>query len=202
MMQIVARTAIVLSIALLGSFPILAQIPTAAAVSPSIAAGLDYSRTQIESPSSTQAGMNGFDGSMTVHFRAHFAVTADIGYVRASNVFGSGQTTDMLTYMIGPAFYFRPRPKVQVYARALFGGDRETGVIRGANGGFLTAYARKPALGFGVGIERSIWRSVAIHAGADYLRTSFFGPTEAPVGQNNVRLLVGFVYRFGGKSEK
>jgi opacity protein-like surface antigen len=124
-------------------------------------------------------------------------VSADLGYVRGSNIIGRGHHGDALTLLVGPVFYLTRHKRLTTYARVFVGGTRVTGAFPSAPGGFATGYVNKASCGFGAGVEYRVTGSFAFRAGTDYLHTSFFGSSRVIRGQNNIRAVVSVAYYFG-----
>src|SRR5438309_144036 len=93
-----------------------AQVPVAAGISPAINVGAGYSYVNLSGPASTRIWLNGADVSATADFSRHVGVRADLGYVRASNVLGSGNHADVLSYLGGPVLYPTRRRHLVTYA--------------------------------------------------------------------------------------
>jgi opacity protein-like surface antigen len=139
--------------------------------------------------------LQGADATLTDEFTPKFAAQADLGYVRAVNVFHSGKHSDMLSYLGGPVFYPIRNKRRGIYARALFGGVRTTGATP-SSVGFVTGYVNKFGWNVGAGLEYRLSESFLLRAGADYLHSYFIAPTGVVSGQNNFRTTFSIVYVF------
>ncbi len=183
-------------------FPVsaFAQLPFSAGYKPIVTASVGYSYLTLPMTSSTRMNLNGVDASITADFHSGFGAKLDLNYARAANVFGTGQHSDVASYMLGPMFYPLSNDLLTIYVQALAGDSRVTGVVPNGAGGFDTAYAFGPSWAFGGGIERSISPSLAIRTETDYLHTSFVSSSEAFRGQNDLRITSSLVYRWGRRS--
>jgi len=144
-----------------------------------------------------RTGLNGIDVSGTIGFSPAVAVRADIGYVRASNVFSSTHHADVLSYLVGPVLYPIRTRRGAGYVQALAGGARETTPIIDNTGRMLFGgFANKFAWLAGGGVERRLSRSWRINLGIDYLHTAYFDETRTVRGQSAVRVVARLVYSF------
>ena len=179
----------------------LAQSPTVGAIGPAVNASLGYSYLNIEVPSSARIVLNGVEASATIDTLPRLGVKLDLGYARASNVFGSGYHSDVLSYLAGPVLYPSRHKKLTIYIQGLIGGARVTGPVPLAGGGFDHGYVNKLAWGAGCGWEYEFSSSFAFRVGGDYLHTAFFSSALTIRGQNNFRTAGSIVYFFGTYSE-
>jgi hypothetical protein len=178
--------------------PVTAQVPTPVANAHSVNASLGYSNMALPAVPSSRIILNGAEASATVDFRPRLAARVDLGYVRASNVFGSGHHSDVLSYLVGPVLYPSSHKGLRTYIQGLIGGARVAGPVPLAGGGLATGFVNKLSRGGGGGLESELSSSFALRVGADYLHTAFFSPTGPIRGQNDVRSGVSIVY-FGGR---
>jgi len=184
------------------SAPAHAQGPVAAGTSPAINVGAGYSYVNLSGPTSTRIWLNGADVSATADFSRHIGVRADLGYVRVSNVFGSGNHADVLTYLGGPVLYPTRHRHLVTYVHGLIGGARVTGAIPSPGGGFSSGFVNKLSWAFGAGTESRISSSMAVRVGADYLHTAYFDSTGMIRGQANLRIVGSVVYSFKRGSDR
>ena len=179
-----------------------AQSPRAAAVGSHISASLGYSFTDLAVPSSSRIKLNGADAALTIDVVPRLGARVDVGYVRASDVFNSGNHSDVLSYLAGPIFYPVRHRKLAVFAQGLFGAARVTGAVPVSSGGFFTGYVNQFAWAIGTEGEYRVFDSIGFRIGADYLYTRYFDPSSVIRGQSNLRLTGSFVYFFGKHSSK
>src|SRR4029077_2583478 len=106
---------------------------TPAARFKTIELGLGYAYMSPTENQSKRPGLQGVDASFTIGF-SRLGIKADVGYVRASNVLGTGQHSDVFSYLAGPVFHPTRHRNFNTYVHALAGGARVSGPIA-ANGG-------------------------------------------------------------------
>jgi opacity protein-like surface antigen len=177
-----------------------AQSPIAAARGRTIDVSLGYSYVSRGESYSNRLGLTGADASFTLG-ASRLAIKGDLGYARASNVFGTGRHSDVLSYLAGPVFHPTRHRYVDTYIHALVGGARVTGPILLNGGGYLAgAWMTNYAWAVGGGAEYWLSDSMAIRFGADYLQTSYFDASLATRGQSNLRATSSVVYFFGRRS--
>jgi opacity protein-like surface antigen len=192
------RTILKLSLLLFVGAPLAqAQNPLVAGTAPVLEAGLGYSYTRADIPSQSSLGLNGVLLSGNADFSRYWGVKAEIGYARKGDAFSTGHSADMLTYMGGPVFYPLRRRRYNLYAEALFGGARETGVNIDNTGQLVTGFVNRFAWAAGGGVQFQLFRPFSVRAGADYLHTTFFNSNIVLQGQTNLRASVSLVYTFG-----
>jgi len=175
------------------------QGPVSAGVSPVQEVGVGFSYTQANVPSEGQIGINGLQAVFSADLNRHFAIKTDFGYSRTFDVFHTGHSADLMTYMAGPVFYAVRRRKVSVYGELLLGAARQTGVNFEGNGQIVLGYANEFAWAGGGGVQYEIVPSFSVRVGADYLRTSFFNSNVVVQGQTNLRSSIFLVYTFGAR---
>jgi hypothetical protein len=178
------------------------NVPAAPARGKTIELGLGYSYVSHAENLSQRVGLQGADGSVTIYF-GRVGLKADVGYARASNVFGTGKHSDVLSYLVGPVFHHRVRPNFNTYAHALVGGVRVSGPIL-TNGGLilLGGWSTGYAWAVGGGTEYWVTPSMAIRTGADYLRTTYYDASLVIRGQGNLRTTATVAYYFGMRPRK
>ncbi|HTZ32762.1 MAG TPA: outer membrane beta-barrel protein [Methylomirabilota bacterium] len=174
-----------------------AQGPIVAGMAPVMEAGFGYSYVDAKVPSQGTMGMNGVQGIFNADFNRHWGVKVDVGYSRVFDAFHSGRTADMLTYMGGPVLYPLRGRSYNVYAHALLGGARETGVNYTPTGQVALGFVNQFAWAAGAGFQRRLTTSWSIRLGADYLHTKFFDQNLTVQGQSNLRGSVSLIYTFG-----
>ena len=129
----------------------------------------------------------GVNGSLAVNANNWFGVAGDFG-----GYFGHiPQLLTGETYMVGPRFSYRKFPRTVPYAEALFGGSHFSTSTGGITGG-VNEFAFAVGGGADVGLGSS--QKFALRLGGD-----FFGIRSSGSTTPSVRLLVGIVYRIGGK---
>jgi opacity protein-like surface antigen len=161
------------------------------------------------------AGLHGWNGSAGANLNEWFGLFADFSghysssSIRAANtVVGipdfsvrSDVDVNFHTVLVGPRFSYRKHERLTPFAHALVGASRfhveGTAVLTTPPIGTTEiAFSESEtgfAMGLGGGLDVKLTRSVALRLiQADYLLTTINGNI-----QNNARLGVGFVYRFG-----
>jgi opacity protein-like surface antigen len=182
--------------------PIRSKSPVAAARGKTIEMALGYSYVSQAENQSKRLGLRGADASFTIGF-SRLGLKADVGYVHASNVLGTGQHSSTFSYLAGPVFHPTRHRSFDTYVHALVGGARVSGPILTNNGlillgGWTTGYA----WALGGGVEYWVTDAVAIRTGADYMRTAFYDSSLVVRGQGNLKTTASVVYYFGMRSRK
>lgn len=142
----------------------------------------------------------GLTASVTKQYSDRLGGTIEVSYLRASNVFGTGQTNDVLTYLIGPVAYPFRRDGLVTSVHALGGGGRVSGVatLLPNSAGFVKGTVDSGAWVLGGGVEKWFFSdAMALRVNADLLRTSFFNSTVKVRGEYALRTTWGVVYYFG-----
>lgn len=177
-----------------------AQGPIFAGTAPVLEGGIGYSYLGTDIPSNgSSLGMNGLLLSGNADFGWHLGLKAEAGYNRAFNAFSTGHSADMLTYMGGPVFYPIRKPKYNVFAQALAGGARETGVNVDNTGALVMGYTNRFAWSAGLGGQYRITPALSLRIGAEYLRTTFYNTDLMLKGQSNIRSSLSVIYTFGSR---
>jgi hypothetical protein len=176
-----------------------AQGPLITAKGPEVVAhgGFEYIGQQV--PSGSRVPMYGANSGLTVGFSRKFGVRFDLGYARANNLFDTGHDSDILSYMVGPAFYPVRTERLSPYVELLLGGARVTSVTLNGPDGYIRGYANEFAWAGGGGLEFRTSPEFAMRVGADFMHTSYFGPSTALTGQGNIRAVMSFTYHLGGR---
>lgn len=152
---------------------------------------------------STLAGAvlyKGLTGSVTKQYSDRLGGTIEVSYLRASNVFGTGQTNNMLTYLIGPVVYPYRRNGLVTSVRALGGGGRVSGVatLLPSSAGYVKGTVDGGAWALGGGVEKWFFSdAIALRVDVDLVRTSFFNSAVRVRGEYDPRATWGVVYSFG-----
>jgi len=174
------------------------QVPSPAGVAPVMDVSLGYSYVRSTTPLSNSLNLNGVVANITEGITPRLGIKADVGYLRAANVLGTGHHADVLDYLVGPVFYPRRDRHLVTFAHGLFGGARVTGVA--PIGGVLRqGYADYYAWAFGGGYEYWFTDSMAMRASMDALHTSYFNASGTIQGRYDLRPVVGIVYYLGAR---
>jgi hypothetical protein len=171
--------------------------PAVAVFAPVVEGGIGYSYMKSNVPSEGNLGMKGIMVSGSGDLNAHFGAKVEVGYSRSFDAFQTGRRADLLTYMGGLVFYPVRRRKFTIYAQALAGGARETGVNFKSDGTLVRGFVNHPAYSGGVGFQYRISPTLSLRPQVEYLRTAFFNSNVAIQGQTNLRASLNLVYTFG-----
>jgi len=186
----------------LGILVALAAWPAKAQITPKyeVSGGFQYTRFN-SAAAATDINLVGGDASFVENLYRWVGVAGDVSasYNRqtsSTDAAINGETTFVLTYLVGPRFYPFGHHKLTFFGEALFGG------------GFLHADVPAvppfPKMGLNnaamswagdVGIDYSIKDHWALRLDGGYLSTHFFNSTYG--NQGNERLVAALVYRFG-----
>lgn len=170
--------------------------PPAAASGPSFDVNVGYSYMLMHVPSAGNINLSGVDGGAGIDFNRRWGALLDSSYVRTGNVFGTGNSSYVLSALAGPVFYPYTHGETRISLRGLVGaGLVDSAVpIKGPTE-FLHGWVARPAYGAGVGVERTLFGPFAFRFNADYLRTAFVNASESLQLQNNMRITGGIVFR-------
>lgn len=126
----------------------------------------------------------------------------ETSYLRASNVFGTGRSNSVLTFLGGPVFYLYRRSGFVTSVHVLGGAGRVAGVVvlTPSNGGFLKGTVDDLAWSFGTSLEKWFTEYLALRVDIDGLHTSFYDSRTIKVrGEYDLRATWGLIYYFGGR---
>jgi opacity protein-like surface antigen len=174
-----------------------AQGAVIAGVAPVIDGGVGFSYLQSNMPSQGNLAMKGILLSASGDLNAYFGVKLEVGYSRSPDVFQTGRSADVLTYIGGPVFYPIRRRKFDFHVQALVGGARVTGVNFENDGTLVRGFVNHFAWAGGAGFQYRLTDSLAVRPEVEYFRTSFFNSNVAIQAQTNLRPSVSFIYTFG-----
>ena len=175
------------------------EAPTAA-TGPSFEMSLGYVYFNMATPSQ-RIGLTGVDATAQVRFSSHWAAVADATYARTGNVFGTGRSANVLSFLAGPVFYPLVFAKTGVFVHALAGASRVESAVPVSGTTYLDGRVARPSYEIGGGIEHSLFAALGVRIQGDYQRTAFGDSAGAIQGQNNLRLTTSMIYRFGGRRE-
>lgn len=179
-----------------------AQAPLPAALAPAIETQVGFSTLSRVSSPNTRILFKGFNASVTGQSSDRYGAMFETSYLRASNVFGTGQSNSILTFLGGPVFYTYRRGGFVNSVHVLGGAARVAGVVvlTPSNGGFLKGTADDFAWAFGTSLERWFTESLALRVDIDGLHTSFYDSSTIKVrGEYDLRATWGLIYYFGGR---
>jgi hypothetical protein len=164
-------------------------------------AGVGYAYISLAAPNSQRVGLNGLNAFALSQLTPHWGATLDFTFARAGDALGTQHSDTIYTAMVGPVYYplgqgRMTRKKTEIFVHALVGAAWIHGAVPATPTTYFAGWEDRPSFALGAGVERSLTGPFALRAGVDYLRTTFFKPTGATEGQNNLRLTATFVYRF------
>lgn len=181
--------------------PAFAEAPLPAALAPAIETRVGFSTLSRDS-SNTKILFKGINASITGQSSDRFGATFETSYLRASNVFGTGQSNSVLTFLGGPVFYPYRRNSFVTSVHILGGAGRVAGVVvlTPSTGGFLKGTVDDLAWAFGGSLEKWFTESLAARVDIDALHTSFYDSSTIKVrGEYDLRATWGLIYYFGGR---
>jgi len=184
--------------------PLLAQAhlgtgeAAAGATGPAFEASLGYVYLSMAMPSQ-RVGLTGLDANGLVRFASHWGATVDSTYAGTGNVLGTGHSGSVLSCLAGPVFYPVGHGQAGIFVHALAGASWVDSAVPVTGSYYLGGWVFRPSYAVGGGVERYLFRPLAVRVQADYQRTTFANPTGAMQGQNNLRLTTSIVYRFGNR---
>jgi hypothetical protein len=170
----------------------------ATATGPSFEASLGYVYFSMATPSQ-RIGLAGVDASGLVKFDAHWAATADATYARTGDVFDTGHSANVLSFLAGPVFYPPILRKAGLFVRALIGASRVESAAPVNGTDYLDGWVARPSYAIGGGLEHSLFASLAVRVQGDYQHTTYGDSAGDIQGQNDLRLTTSMVYRFGNR---
>ena len=181
--------------------PLLAQSrfngAAAGATGPAFEASLGFTYFSLAMPTQ-RVGLTGMDGSALVKFSSRWALTVDSTYARTANILGTGHSASVMDFMAGPVFYPAVFRNSDIFIEGLGGASRVNSAVPVSGTTYLAGWVTRPSFAIGGGVERALFRPVAIRVQGDYQRTTYGYAPNAIQGQNDVRLSTSIVYRFGG----
>jgi len=169
--------------------------PPSAATGPGFAVSAGYTYLSMPIPSAGNVGLNGVDVAGHVDLASCWGLTADSSYARASDVFGTGHNSYVLTALAGPVFYPIERPNLRFFVHALVGAGLVDSAVPASGTQYVGGWVARFSEAVGGGLERSLSGPFAVRVGGDYLRTSFVDSNAVAHPQNNFRATVSFMVR-------
>jgi len=174
-----------------------AQEPRFAGIGPAVSVSIGYAYLNSEVPSAGRISQNGIASGVETDFTRRIGIKLDASYTRTYGAFGLDHHSDVLAYLGGPVVYPVRHKRFAIYAQALIGAARITGVIPENNGTYLSGRTNQLAWSLGPGVDTRLSRSTVLRVGADYLHSSYFAPNATIQGQGNFRAIISLVYTLG-----
>ena len=168
--------------------------PPGAATGPGLALSAGYTYVAMPVPTAGTINLYGADLGAHVDVASRWGVTANAAYVRASNIFGTGHGSYVLTALAGPVFYPIERRNTRVFVRGLVGAGLVDSAVPVSGTHYVGGWVARLSEAVGGGLERSISGPFAVRVGADYLRTSFVDSNAVAHPQNNVRVAASILF--------
>jgi opacity protein-like surface antigen len=136
--------------------------------------------------------LNGGSASVAYNVNHWLSGVADFGGYTHGNLFGTGTSGTLSTYLFGPRLSYRHYRKITPFGQVLFG------VARANASAFGTTSSQNAfSMAVGGGVDYKLFDHLSIRpVQADYLLTRFGVGTLGTQTQNNVRISTGFVVRF------
>ena len=181
--------------------PAFAQAPLPAALAPAIEAQVGFSTLSRVSSPNNKILFKGINVRVIGQSSDRFGATFETSYLRASNVFGTGKSNSVLTFLGGPVFYTYRRSGFVTSVHVLGGAAKVSGVVvlTPSNGGFLKGTVGDPAWAFGTSLEKWFTEYLAARVDIDALHTSFYNSSVKVTGEYDLRATWGLIYYFGGR---
>ncbi len=170
-----------------------------AATAPIFEVSAGYAYVSLNMPSASRINLNGADGNIVVNFTERWGATLDSSYSRTGNVLSTGHGASVLNFMAGPVFYLAGRGNARIFTHALAGASRVDSAVPTSPTTFLGGQVTRFSYAFGAGIEYDMSRSFGLRGGADYLHTTFVDAAGKLQPQNNLRAVVGIVFKLGSR---
>ena len=178
-----------------------AQAPLPAALAPAIETRVGFSTLSRVSSPNNKILFKGINASITGQSSERFGATFEASYLRASNVFGTGKSNSVLTFLGGPVFYPYRRSGFVTSVHVLGGAARVAGVVvlKPSNGGYLKGTVGDLAWAFGTSLEKWFTESLAARVDVDALNTAFYNSLVKVHREYDLRATWGLIYYFGGR---
>ncbi len=173
------------------------QEPRFAGAGPAVNVSIGYIHLDSEVPSAGMISQNGIASGVTMKFTYWLSIKLEVSYTRTYDAFDLHRHSDMLAYLGGPIVYPLHRKRFSIYAQALIGAARITGVIPESATRYLSGQTNKLAWSVGPGVEAKLSRATVFRLGADYLHAAYFNPGKSMRGQQNIRFIASLAYTLG-----
>lgn len=172
-----------------------------AALAPAIETRVGFSTLSRVSSPNNKILFKGINASVTGQSSDRFGAMLEVSYLRASNVFGTGQSNKVFTVLGGPVFYPYRRNGLVTSVHVLGGAAKVSGVVvlTPSTGGFLRGSVGDVAWAFGTSLEKWFTESLAARVDIDALHTSFYNSAVKVHGEYDLRATWGLIYYFGGR---
>jgi hypothetical protein len=176
--------------------------PLHAAIIPALETRVGFSTLSRVSASNNRVLYKGLNTSVTKQYTDRVGGTVEVSFLRAPNVFHTGQSNTLLTYLLGPVFYPYRADSLVTSLHALGGGARVAGAIALSStpGQYLKGTVDDTAWALGGGVEKWFFSdSIALRVDVDALHTTFFNNAAKVHGEYDLRATWGISYNLGPK---
>jgi hypothetical protein len=170
----------------------------ATATGPAFELSLGYVYFSMPLPSQ-RVGLTGVDASALVKFDRYWGLKVDSTYARTGNVFDTGHSANVLSFLGGPVFYPPVFRKAGIFIEGLVGASRVESAAPVNGASYLQGWVARPSYAIGGGVEHSLFSSLGVRVQGDYQHTTFGDSAGAIQGQNDLRLTTSMFYRFGNR---
>jgi outer membrane immunogenic protein len=160
-------------------------------------ASYDYVRSNAPSGECGCFSLNGGSGWVGYNLGRGLTAVGEVGTGRASDINGTSADLTLTSFLVGPKYAWRPGNRWVPFGQVLLGGAHANGGLTPAASG-LAGSENAFAMTAGGGIDVTLTSHIALRAlQADYYLTRFTNGGNDH--QNNMRIGVGIVFRFGHK---
>jgi outer membrane immunogenic protein len=183
---------------LAAGFTVMVSQDTKAQSGPRMDVGGDYNyvRSNVPAGGCGCFGFNGGSGWVSFNFTHSLGLVGEIAGQHASNISTTGADLTLTSFLAGPRYTWTRPHRLAPFAQALLGGAHASGALAPGSSG-LPGSANAFAMTAGGGLDIGLTRRIALRAfEADYYLTRFDNGVNDH--QNNLRIGVGVVVRFGG----
>lgn len=196
MLKLPTTRTLIFSLLLLGFTAVAAE--SAQGQRSGVDVGVDYNYVRANAPPGSCGcfALNGGNGWVAFNLIHSLGIVGEIASQHASNVFGSGADLTLTSYFVGPRYTLGHTRHFAPFVQVLLGGAHASGSMAPGSSG-LPGSANAFAMTAGGGLDISLTRRIALRAfEADYYLTRF--DNDGSDQQNNLRIAVGVIFRFGG----
>jgi outer membrane immunogenic protein len=168
------------------------------AAAQSLDAGVNYTYVHTNAPPGGCGcfPLNGGSGWLGFNFTHSFAVVGEVASQHGSDS-STGGDLMLTSFMAGPRYSVNHRGRFRPFAQALLGASHASGSLAPGSAN-ISGSPNAFAMAAGGGLDISLSRHLALRAiQADYYLTHFDNGVNTR--QNNLRLSVGLVVRFGDR---
>jgi outer membrane immunogenic protein len=162
-------------------------------------AGVDYNyvRTNLPAGGCGCFALNGGSGWVAFNVNRSIGIVGEIASQDASKISNTGADLTLTSFLAGLRYRWPHGRRIAPFGQALVGGVHAGGSLAPGNSG-LPGSANAFSMTAGAGVDVNLTRRFAVRAfEADYYLTRFDNGVNDH--QNNLRIAVGVIVRFGGR---